>query len=299
METTAVAICEKNTMNDSAKQLRLKSGRMLGYALYGDPKGTPLFYFHGWPASRLSAEVYHQVAKKLHIRIISPDRPGFGLSEFQKNRTLLDWPEDIEELANHLKIKKFAIMGVSGGGPYAAVCAYKIPKRLTNVGIIVGLGPIHGPESVEGIIWSSKIGWLLFGKFSWVRRLGSISHLLAAKNEWIFHMTQYVWGKADRKLLVSKELSARSYATHCEAMRQGCIGPEHDLMLYTRDWGFPINEISTKTYLYYGALDRNVSLNIAKNYAAHIKNSVLTIFPGEGHLISITHAQEILKKLVS
>jgi len=125
--------------------LKLKDGRILSYAEYGDPKGKPLFFFHGWPSSRLHGLRINKAAKKFHIRVIATDRPGMGPSDFQENRTLLDFPDDIEELANNLGFKKFSIMGVSGGGPYSTVCAYKIPHRINKAAIIVGLAPTYIP----------------------------------------------------------------------------------------------------------------------------------------------------------
>lgn len=123
--------------------IKLKDGRKLGYAEYGTSHGKPLLFFHGWPSSRLHAKYLDPLAKKLKIRIIAPDRSGFGLSDYQSNRTLLDWPGDVVELADKLKIRKFAIVGISGGGPYAAVTAYKIPHRITKAGIVIGLGPLN------------------------------------------------------------------------------------------------------------------------------------------------------------
>lgn len=279
------------------KRIRLKDGRMLGFSQYGDPKGKPMFYFHGWPVSRLSGEYYDATAKKLHIRIISPDRPGFGLSDYQQNRTLLDWPDDVEAITNHLHIKKFAVMGVSGGGPYAAVCAYKIPQRLTRVGIVVGLAPIVGKEILDGMLWVSKIGWANFGKSQLVRKISVLLQMWTARYGKKFELYRFSWGKEDIKILHDTNQGHRLYISANEAFRSGTDGPEHDLLLYTTDWGFDLTKIKTKTYLWYGQRDRNVSINMAKFYKRKIKKSVLKIYPGEGHLISITHADEILKTL--
>ena len=113
--------------------IKLKDGRTLGYIDLGnkDAKNV-LFHFHGFPGSRLEANLLSEMDIDMtNIRLISIDRPGMGLSDFKKNRTLLDWPEDVVELADALGIDKFAVEGISGGGPYAAACAYKIPDRLT------------------------------------------------------------------------------------------------------------------------------------------------------------------------
>lgn len=64
--------------------VKLPDGRNLGYADYGDPLGKPIFYFHGWPSSRLEGMTFHAAGLKLGARIISPDRPGLGLSDFKK-----------------------------------------------------------------------------------------------------------------------------------------------------------------------------------------------------------------------
>ena len=81
--------------------------------------------------------------KDLHIRAIVPDRPGYGLSDFQRHRRLLDWPADVEQLADHLGLERFAVLGVSGGGPHAAACAYAIPHRLTRVGLVSSAAPLE------------------------------------------------------------------------------------------------------------------------------------------------------------
>lgn len=92
---------------------RLRDGRVLGYAEYGNPNGKPVFFFHGWPGSRFSGKETDEAGKKLGIRIISTDRPGIGLSIYKIDRKLLDWPDDVIELADYLKIKKFSLMSVS------------------------------------------------------------------------------------------------------------------------------------------------------------------------------------------
>lgn len=286
-------------MNDLIEHIRLKGGRKIAFDQYGDPKGKPLFYFHGWPASRLSAAYYDTLGKKLHIRIISPDRPGFGLSEYKKDRTLLDWPDDVIALANHLKIKKFAVMGVSGGGPYAAVCAYKIPERLTKVGIVVGLSPIYGKDSLDGVMWTGKIGWANYGKYPWIRKAAAIIQLINTRYVPSFILRPFLWGPVDRKIFANSTFRSRATETSREAFRTGYKGPELDLKLYTTDWKFHLKDIRSKVFLWYGAADQNVSLNMGKYYASQIPKSKLKIYPGEGHLISVTHAEEILKTLTT
>jgi pimeloyl-ACP methyl ester carboxylesterase len=145
--------------NKEDQVLELKDGRKLGYAEYGDLNGKPMFHFHGHPGSRLEARLFGEKPKEHGVHIISVERPGIGLSDFLHKRTLLDWPDDIIELADHLGLDKFVVEGMSGGGPYAVACAYKIPERLTCCGIIAGMGLINW--SRKGMMLSNRISFFI------------------------------------------------------------------------------------------------------------------------------------------
>ena len=129
----------------AARSLELSDGRRLVYAEYGEFDGTPLLFFHGTPGSRRVARWADAAARRRGVRLIAPDRPGFGLSDPQPGRTLGDWPADVAELADALGLGRFAVAGVSGGGPYVAACAWRMPDRLTGAGIISGMGPLDDP----------------------------------------------------------------------------------------------------------------------------------------------------------
>ena len=109
------------SMHAENQTFTLADGRALGFAEYGNPNGKPLFYFHGHPGSRFEARYLENSET---ARIIGVDRPGLGLSTYKAGRKILDWPDDIAELANSLGIARFAVAGFSGGGPYALACAY-------------------------------------------------------------------------------------------------------------------------------------------------------------------------------
>jgi pimeloyl-ACP methyl ester carboxylesterase len=134
-------------MTDNS-QIRLPDGRALGYAEHGDPQGKPVIFFTGAPSSRF-LHPPTEPTEALGARLIVLERPGFGLSDFQPRRTLLDWPDDVAAAVDALGIERFAVAGISAGAPYAAACAYKIPRRLTRVAIISGVGPMDTPEAIE------------------------------------------------------------------------------------------------------------------------------------------------------
>lgn len=278
---------------------KLPSGRNLGYSEFGDSQGKPLLYFHGWPTSRLQAQYYDRLAKKLRIRLIAIDRPGYGLSSFQKKRTLLDWPDDVLALTKKLKIKKFSIIGVSGGGPYAAVCAYKIPQHLRKVAIVVGLAPTYIKGILDDTPLLSKLGWANYAQIPVLRKFAASLHFLNAKYGPAFGLHRFLFGaKSDQKILASAKLRKLQRTAYKEAFRTGYKGVEQDLQLYTQYWGFNLKNITAKVLLFYGAADKNLSLKMGQYYAEEIPHSQLIVYPNEGHLVSWTHAEEILKNLL-
>ena len=121
--------------------LTLCSGHTLGYAQFGHPNGYPLVFLHGFPSSRLEAWSLHEMLLRKHIRLIAPDRPGYGLSTPQPRRRMLDHASDVLQLMDKLKVERFAVLGGSGGGPYALACAREMSKeRLKAVGLLAAMG---------------------------------------------------------------------------------------------------------------------------------------------------------------
>ena len=120
--------------------VRLADGRVIAVEEYGDPAGVPVLYFHGWPASRLEAGLIPD----LPVRMLALDRPGYGRSTPKRGRTLMDWPADVAAVADRLGLDRFHVVGLSGGGPYAAACALALPDRVLGVAMVCPVPPPHG-----------------------------------------------------------------------------------------------------------------------------------------------------------
>lgn len=128
-------------------------GLSLAWNEFGDPSGKPVFYYHGWPSSRLQARLAHHLAAERGLRLIAMDRPGMGKSTLVRGRLLEDWPGLMARFADHLGIEKFGQLGVSGGGPYVLACAAMIPERLTRSAVLAGMVPLpllgHGRRGLH------------------------------------------------------------------------------------------------------------------------------------------------------
>lgn len=124
-----------------SQKITLPGGRTLGYADFGDPDGYPLLWFHGFPASRLEVISFSQIAHRLNIRLMALDRPGFGLSTFQPERRIMDWPTDVLAFVMHANLKRFIVLGASGGGPYALACAKYLPQEMMSAVVLLACAP--------------------------------------------------------------------------------------------------------------------------------------------------------------
>lgn len=131
--------------------VRLQDGRALASVEWGDPAGEAILEFHGLPSPREADTVSGEFLQQRGIRRICVDRPGVGFSDPSPNRTLLDWPRDVEQLVDALGVEHFAILGVSGGVPYALACAMDLPNRVTSVAAVSGLGPPDRPDAFAGM----------------------------------------------------------------------------------------------------------------------------------------------------
>ena len=280
-----------------AQQIILKDGRKLGYAEYGATKGKPIIYFHGFPASRLDLPlcVPNDIAAGLNARIIAVDRPGIGLSDFKRDRTFLDWPDDVLELANELNLDRFSVLGMSGGGPYAAVCAYKLSARLTSVGIVSGMGPSDAPGIKQGACW------IIPKKPSFIRRLFLSLMALGVRKapEKVIANSLDMLPEPDKKLLKDPEIAQIYIACIQESFHSGTAGVNHEAGLYTRSWGYQLTEISTDVHIWYGGLDQNVPVSVGRYYAENIPNCHAIFLDEEGHLsIFRNQATQIISALL-
>ncbi len=134
------------------RHCELGDGRTLAYTEWGASDGRPVLYCHGFPGSRLEARLADDAATRLGIRLIAPDRPGFGRSPLQPRRRLGDWPHDLARFADRLGIDGFELLGVSGGGPYALAAGEHLGDRIGRIAIACGLGRLDTPAAAAAFM---------------------------------------------------------------------------------------------------------------------------------------------------
>ena len=288
--------------SSGVKSIRLHDGRRLAYQDMGDPLGRPVIFCHGWGDSRLMRHPDERLTANLGVRLITIDRPGIGFSDFQIGRTLLDWPDDVRQLADELGLERFALLGHSGGGPHALACALCYPERLSRVGIASGLAPLDHPGGSNGLPLWMQAGYLFFRRYPWTTRL-FIPPLPGRFLYWVerrvMRALELAYPPGDRVVLAQPGVRDMFMTSGGEAVRQGTRGLAHDLgLIVGQPWGFQPRDIRLRVFLWYGDDDDTVPLQMGRYLAGQLNGSRLHEYPGEGHLLFINHWGELLKTLV-
>jgi pimeloyl-ACP methyl ester carboxylesterase len=280
-------------------QLTLGDGRQLGYAEYGDRRGRPLVYLHGFPGSRLAGRVLDEAARAAGVRVVAPERPGLGLSSPQPGRTLLDHAEDVRALAKALELRRFTVLGESGGGPYALACAHELADRVDRVAVVCGLGPVAGPGATVGIAFKERLAYAIAARAPQLagRALVPVAAWARRRPRQFLHVTRWQLGEADRHVLQGRlgDLVAADFA---EAARQGGAGIAHDLALLFRPWPFEPSAIRVPVTFFHGARDRTVAVAVALALARAVPGARLRLYEHEGHFSLLArHAAAVLDEL--
>lgn len=262
----------------------LRDGRHISYRTFGDSSGHPVLALHGTPGSRLKFAVCDASARDLGLRIIAPDRWGYGDTHMHPRPSLAAFADDMRALADAVGAERFAVLGISGGGPYAAAVAACLGTRVTALAEVAPVGPIRG-EPDRGL---SRFHRFCFGPlaaspgavrlvFGGLRRVLHISPRLGMA------LASARVARADRRTLGVAGVTERLAATFAEGLRPGALGPACDLSLFGRRWSVPLANATAPARLWIGTDDRNVPVSAALRLAERLPRCVVERLEGEGH----------------
>ena len=276
--------------------LRLPDGRRLGYAEYGAAAGMPVLFFHGAPGSRRSifADMAETAAQR-GVRLIAPDRPGYGLSDPLSGRSVRDWTTDVLALTNALGIDRFKLIGFSMGSLYALACAHTQPAQVERVAIAGGLAPM----GVAGV--STEMSATARSLYDLARSdPGALRQMMTPLADSATDLLAAIAAStpvADQMLLAAR--SPWFEADFSESLRGGIEGIACDFVLAAGEWTFPLTEIKATVDLWIGTEDRNTPPAMTRHLASALPHSQLLELPGEGHFCLYTHWNEILNRLTA
>jgi pimeloyl-ACP methyl ester carboxylesterase len=200
-------------------------------------------------------------------------------------------------LADHLGMNRFAVIGVSGGGPHSAVCARLLPDRVSAAGIISGLGPLSTPGAEQHMKPANR------AMFRLARTLPTLLYALSyvqvgAGRRWperTFRVLERQFPMPDIEVLRRPEVRETMFIDDLrQAPPTAARAAAQEFALFAADWGFRLENIAVPVHLWHGDLDRNVPISHGRAQAERIPGATFHECPGEAHLLIVDHFEEIL-----
>ena len=295
--------------------LTLSDGRTLAFAEYGPSSGTQVFFLHGYPSSRLEPFGLEPQAEKRNLRLIAPDRPGYGLSSPQPGRTIPNYNSDLKALVEHLQVDSFGVLGHSGGGPYAIGSALAFPPtRLKSIGVMSGGPPWESSPGVRIPLESRTPDMSLSRRV--LSRLsvsapgptallmdGLVGALRAASRTRFVTSRVDAWLEGDKALqaedpdaedkLSTTEKRDKVIRVVFEGFAQGSSAAVVEARLLSHYWDFDFEDITHHIRIWHGANDSNAPIKMMRYMAGRLPKCTLKEFD-ETHYTVDKHMDEIL-----
>src|SRR6266542_954774 len=289
---------------NSENFVQLQDGAVIAFEEYGDPNGAPVMFCHGWPSSRTMARLTDQPARDLGIRIISPDRPGISASSLRPDRKLSDWPRVVERIVEHLGVREFRMLAISGGAPYAYATAVAMPQRVQAIAIVGGAPPMAELLEAEGLLPLYR--WMLALHRTQPRLLRRLFYLarpvLSLRPPVRFRpllLKMLMLRPCDAESLRDAAAIEAIFESQRRAWRGSAEGVMADAQIYARPWGFAIEDVRVPVRLWHGKEDRAFSFHLAEEVAKRLPNCKARFVDDAGHYsLPIRHMREILKDLI-
>jgi pimeloyl-ACP methyl ester carboxylesterase len=277
--------------------ITLADGRRLSWHEFGDPGGSPVIYTAGTPVSGLGGACYDEAAKAAGLRWISPDKPGYGASDYQRKRSVTGWGDDLATLAGRLGLDRFALAGESGGAPFTLAAARQLAYRVSVVALIAAGGPMSAADRAGMKVSARVMNWF-------ARNAPALNTIRIAA------MRRPLTSPQRRERAMHRAMAAAPDAAHtaavriefeavADALRHGSRATVQELALIKRPWTFPLSEVKTPVHLWHGALDRNAPIAFARRLVREMPDATLHVSDSSGHDVGLDRAGEVMSVLAS
>ncbi len=271
-------------------KLTLSDGRTLAYMDRGPRTGTPFLHFHSFQGSRLERMAAHDdLLAKLNIRLISPDRPGIGLSTPARDRTVVGWAADVRQLTNHLlgPGQPFSILGFSAGATYALACGQLPGLRAMSLAGSLGLPHLIAnwrrfSQETWHILLSAKLANFHSATFLRIEKM----HRDRLFNHWESYFEDVKRGLSvdDQRVLSQPEVEESFRQNRRESYAQGPGYLLQEVQALYSDPRIDLAHLAACTVLItHGIDDRVVPIEVARDLHARLPGSGFQELLRRGH----------------
>jgi len=279
----------------------LRDGRRLSFRAIGPHDGTLVLYLHGAIGSPQHAcPELEALAHDLQIRYVMVSRPGFGGSSPAPGRTILSFARDAGSLADHLGRERFAVVGVSAGGPYALGRAHELPERVMATTVVSGMAP-GGCCAPARLPLPAQLGLSLGRRCprTCVRAGDALLAIPRRHPRLVALVMRAGAPPADRRLLADAGASASATARFLAAASDGIGAIVDDYLICTRRWGFRPTDVRGLVHVWHGCQDTLVPVDEAVWLAGQLPHVEVALRPDDGHYFYRRRLREILTALAA
>ena len=278
-------------------QFKLKDGRELEIADNGINSESAIVFHHGTPGHASSWTDWLESAATAGIRAIAYSRAGYGTSDRNPGRSVINVNSDIAQVLDAKNITKFVSIGWSGGGPHCLANTFE-PRNVGAISLAgVGAFGVDDLDFLEGMGPENhdEFGAALKGEAvidQWMN--DNAGPMKSVTGSDIIEAFGGLIGDADKAVLEGGEADAMA-ASMRSALAVSFDGWIDDDLVFVKKWGFELESITKPVFLWQG--DDDFMVPHAHSYwlEKHIPTATLTFKPGEGHIsIGVKYRAEIL-----
>ena len=281
--------------------VRVADGRRLTTQMYGDPNGKPVFLLHGTPGSRLGPHPRSSVLHRLGVQLISFDRPGYGDSDRKEGRQVADVAADVQAIADAYNLRKFAVVGRSGGGPHALACAALLPERTTRAAVLVSIAPrgADGLDWFDGMAQSNVIAFTAAsnGYAGIAAHTKPVADAIRANPASLIARLYTELPDPDKRVVADRGIRSMLVEAYAEAMRTSDYGWIDDALAFCSPWGFDPATVTVPVLLWHGANDVFSPASHARWLADRIPSATVVVQAGAAHFGALDVLPDILRWL--
>jgi pimeloyl-ACP methyl ester carboxylesterase len=282
----------------SAMTASLDDGRRVSWGEYGSAAGSPLVLLHGTPGSRLQWRFLHEPALASGVRVVAPDRPGYGRSDpVPGGVTFTGYADDLRQLLDRLELPTVTLAAASGGGGFALAAAIVHPHRVRRLLLVSAAYP--APSATRrGMAAPVRALLFLAAHAPWLtgRLLGAQQS--ADLDAPVSRLAVRRMPAADRRVFADPTWQAHFAEDMHEGLQQGPDAAVQDLRLGRGALGVDVADLSVDTVLLHGVEDVNVPIGIARWLKAQVPASRLIETEGAAHLFTLERPELILGEVV-
>jgi pimeloyl-ACP methyl ester carboxylesterase len=282
-------------MTTREQAVRLADGRTLRIQDSGATEAPTVVFFHGTPGCGLLHDRWLAAAAATGLRLLAYDRPGYGGSAPQPDRSVADAAADVAAIADRLQVGRFAVWGASGGGPHALACAALLPDRVVAAAVAASPAPYDAP----GLDWFAGMPEMDIQRFKLALAgrdalqpvlAQSAQAFVAADPAQLIALPGPVLSPPDRAVF-DTDLAAFLLAVFRDGLAAGAEGWVEDDLAFVAPWGVALDMVRVPVAVWHGEQDLGVPAAHGRWLAGAIPGAELRLLADDGH-VSLIFARE-------